>query len=190
MNETTRGDGYMDTLTRTGRTLARVSTLVANQDQGFVGVFNAATGANTAGMTGAGVVFGTSKSFVVDHPRDPGKSIIYTSLEGPTADLYVRGRVELAGDTIWVPFKSHFAALLSAPETLSIHLTALSAGCGRLYVGAIEAEGFEVHQVGETGVCRAGWLAVGLRAGYEHQPVVVDRDAHPFAATSAASALR
>jgi hypothetical protein len=45
-------------------------------------------------MDVSGNFFAVSKSFLIDHPTKPGKKLRHVSLEGPTADVFVRGKTK------------------------------------------------------------------------------------------------
>jgi alpha-tubulin suppressor-like RCC1 family protein len=52
------------------------------------------SGSNLAYMDVSGNFFAVSKSFLIDHPTKPGKKLRHVSLEGPTADVFFRGKTK------------------------------------------------------------------------------------------------
>ena len=50
------------------------------------------SGSALAYMDVSGNFFAVSKSFLIDHPNKPGKKLRHVSLEGPSADVYYRGK--------------------------------------------------------------------------------------------------
>ena len=52
------------------------------------------SGSALAYMDASGNFFAVSKSFLIDHPTKPGKKLRHVSLEGPTADVFVRGKTK------------------------------------------------------------------------------------------------
>lgn len=60
-----------------------------------------------------------TKSFLIDHPTKPGKTLRHGSLEGPENGVYVRGRLK-DEDTITLP--EYWTALIDT-ETITVNLT-------------------------------------------------------------------
>lgn len=74
---------------------------------------------NTTGLTVNGALNAVTKSFVIDHPTKPGKTLRYGSLEGPENGVYVRGRLT-GTDTIDLP--DYWSALVDA-GSITVNLT-------------------------------------------------------------------
>ena len=60
----------------------------------------------------------TSKSFVINHPTRPGKTLRYGSLEGPENGVYVRGRVQ----TTVIDLPDYWTGLVDA-NSITVNLT-------------------------------------------------------------------
>lgn len=74
----------------------------------------------------------TTKSFVIDHPTKPGKSLRYGSLEGPENGVYVRGK--LKGNVIELP---DYWTKLVDPDSITVQLTPIGSH-QNLYVKLIK----------------------------------------------------
>ncbi len=61
----------------------------------------------------------SKKSFDVPHPREKGKRVRHVCLEGPTADVYYRGRMS---ETNIINLPEYWDGLID-PETITVHLT-------------------------------------------------------------------
>lgn len=65
------------------------------------------------GLDATGVIGGTIKAFVIDHPLDPdAKSLVHSSLEGPETAVYYRGESRLVGGEATVELPEYFEALV------------------------------------------------------------------------------
>ena len=144
-----------------------VGNWVAASKAGVVAVFDA-NGNMAHWLDGAG-----PKNFVMAHPKDPSKSIVYGCIEGPEAAAYLRGRASLAVGRARVEFPEHFALVINV-ETLTVQLTPRSAGSKGLALVDQDAGGFSVQELLEgTGSYEFDYFAAGVRRGYEHyEPVV------------------
>ena len=122
--------------------------------------------------SGEGVVFGDTKSFVEDHPTDDDLRIVYTSLEGPEAGLYVRGTATLEGGYAIVEFPDHFV-WLAAPEDLTAFVTPTSSGSRGLAVVELDSAYMIVEELdGGTGNYPFYYRVEGVRVGYEgYEPI-------------------
>src|SRR5262249_32800831 len=89
----------------------------SNNQQGAVGVYDANVGGINApaGMAGDGSVWAQpgKKNFVADHPTQPELVIVYATLEGPEAGMYVRGTAQLDHGMAEIELPDHFAMLAS-----------------------------------------------------------------------------
>ena len=61
----------------------------------------------------------TTKSFLIDHPTEPGKKLRYGSLEGPENGVYVRGR--LSGTSV-IELPDYWTGLVD-PKSITVDLT-------------------------------------------------------------------
>jgi hypothetical protein len=140
-----------------------------------VSVYNWADNATAGIRGGTGEVWGVTKSFLVPHPQNDELMIRYTSLEGPTPDIYMRGSVMLEAGRASVDLPEHFAALVN-PEDLTITLTPRSVDSLGVAVSAADQNGFEIAELYQgMGDYRVDFVVFGLRAGYEDYPVYLSK---------------
>jgi hypothetical protein len=120
-----------------------------------------------------GDIFGKSKHFVMPHPKDEAKDIVYGSIEGPEAAAYIRGRATLQNGKAPVEFPEHFILVIN-PDTLTILLTPRSATSKGLAIVESGSTGFAVQELfNGTGSYQFDYFVSGVRRGYEgYQPVV------------------
>lgn len=117
-------------------------------------------------VAGSLQVTGT-KNFVVPHPADSAREIVYSCLEGPEAAVYVRGRARLARGVAEVAYPEHFAHVVN-PETVTVQLTPRSASSAGLAVVDQSAAGFNVRELADgSGSYDFDYHATGVRRGYE-----------------------
>ena len=90
-----------------------VKFLVAHE--GYTGAMNM----RTTSFTVNGAINAITKSFEIDHPTKPGKTLRYGSLEGPENGVYVRGRLN-GTDTIELP--DYWTGLID-DSTITVNLT-------------------------------------------------------------------
>ena len=64
-----------------------------------------------------------SCNFVIDHAKKPGYKLRYTCMEGPTKDVFVRGKLK-NGDTITLPEEWEW---LVHQDTITVNLTPIGA---------------------------------------------------------------
>ena len=144
---------------------------------------------NGAGVTVPGEIFidpffgsivqANIKTFVMPHPKDASKEIVYTSLEGPEAAAYERGTAKLENGEAWIPFSEHFEIVIN-PETMTVNLTPNSANTLGLAVVEKTAKGIRVKELmNGTGNFEFDWEAKAVRKGYEDLPVIRNKK-EPF----------
>lgn len=90
-----------------------------------------------------GTIYATSKSFNIPHPTQPGKKLIYGSLEGPENGVYLRGR--LKGTVIELP--DYWSKLVDV-STTTVQLTPIGS-FQKLYVKNITESNIIIHADGE-----------------------------------------
>jgi hypothetical protein len=95
----------------------------------FVGNVTGTFGIN--GMTAAAI--NSKKSFDIPHPTKEGWRLRHICIEGPTADVYVRGKLK-GSNTIELP---EYWRKLVDPETITVNLTPIGTH-QELYVDKIE----------------------------------------------------
>ena len=115
------------------------------------------------------------KNFVMDHPTDETKSIVYACIEGPEAAAYERGTIELVDGEAFIPFTEHFTIVIN-PETMTVSLTPLSADSKGLAVVEKTANGIRVKELHNgQGNYKVDWEAKAVRKGLEEYKPVRDR---------------
>ena len=103
------------------------------------------SGSALAYMDASGNFFAVSKSFLINHPNKPGKKLRHVSLEGPSADVYYRGKSksntfvlpdywknlvdENNIDIILIPIGSKQSLYVEKIENLIVHV----GGCEKPY---------------------------------------------------------
>jgi hypothetical protein len=103
------------------------------------------SGSALAYMDASGNFFAVSKSFLINHPNKPGKKLRHVSLEGPSADVYYRGKSksntfvlpdywknlvdENNIDIILIPIGSKQSLYVEKIENLIVHV----GGCKKPY---------------------------------------------------------
>lgn len=170
------GEGILGTRGANGNTNVSITTLAGYPNHGFVAVHDA-SGNSKAGIyvnaSGQGVVFGDTKNFAVDHPSRAGAKIVYTSLEGPEAALYYRGRVRLANGRGMIELPEHFTVLANA-DTMTVQLTPGSLNSKGLAFSAMREGRIEIGELDHgTGSYDVHFVVHAVRKGYEDiQPVL------------------
>jgi hypothetical protein len=104
--------------------------------KGPISHFDVATGnvAGTIGINGmTAAALATKKSFDIPHPTKDGWRLRHICIEGPTADVYVRGKLK-GSNVIELP---EYWRKLVDPETITVNLTSIGAH-QELYVDKIE----------------------------------------------------
>jgi hypothetical protein len=115
------------------------------------------------------------KSFIQEHPTDPGKEIYYFALEGPEAGTYVRGNARLSSGTAVIPLPEHFGMVTSEAAELTAQVTPL-ADCNGLYVARKSLSQLIVKELnsGESNV-EFSYFVQGMRKGFENLQVIRDK---------------
>lgn len=97
----------------------------------------------------------TSKTFVIQHPRESEKYLVHACLEGPEAGVYYRGISELKGESVTVSIPGYASDIAN---DFSVHLTPI--GKNTVYTSKIEKGQFTV--TGDP--CEFYWMVMGKRA--------------------------
>ena len=167
---TTNADdsGDLETKTRSNRSAVRLSTL-SNGNEGFLAVYNS-NGQQATYLYGSG-----TKNFVMTHPEDESKDIIYAAIEGPEAAAYIRGKSKLANGRAEVRFPEHFRLVVN-PDTMTIQLTPCSADSKGLAVIEQSELGFTVSELWDgKGEYEFNYFVAGVRQGFEHFAPIVSK---------------
>ena len=130
--------------------------------------------------TNGDIIAGGVKNFVIDHPLQKEKKIVYACIEGPEAAVYTRGTAELINGEAWVTFEEHFELVLS-PESMTVQLTPLSAESEGLAVIEKTPNGFRVKELHKgTSNYKFDYIVQGIRKGYENYRVIRNKSEYEF----------
>jgi hypothetical protein len=128
-------------------------------------VLDGATGKITkAGMNG----------FLIEHPSRAEKEILYVSLEGPEAGIYVRGTATLVDGKAEIALPEHFTAV-AREDSVTVQLTPRSADTYGLAAVSASPQGISVRELrGGTGSFQFDYMVQAERG--DVAPVVPVRD--------------
>ena len=178
------GEGFIETTGSNGNGNVSLTSLSGNSNHGYVAVKDA-SGATQAGMyvndSGEGYLFAGRvsskiKNFVEDHPLDLSKEIVYASLEGPEAAMYIRGTNDLINGKAIVTLPEHFT-LLANENSLTVLLTPLSAMSLGLAVTSKSLKSITIEELmNGNGSYRFDWEVKCIRKGYENYQVIRNKD--------------
>jgi hypothetical protein len=149
-------------------------------NNGYIGVLDA-WGEWKAGIfvnaSGNGQLFTDpgGKNFRMEHPDQPGKDILYCSLEGPEAGVYDRGNATLKDGEAFVSYRDHFLLVMN-PETVTVTLTPREWDTYGLAVIETTDRGFRVRELKNgKGNFSFFWEVKGIIRGHEDYRVIRDR---------------
>ncbi len=175
-----QGNGAIATFNTNGDQMITLASLIGYPDNPFLAVGEYLTGAlPPAGIYinefNQGIVFGDSKSFVIDHPTQPDKDIWYACVEGPEAAAYLRGTATLVNGEISIEFPEHFQYVISG-NNITITAIPHSADSKGLAIPTRSDKGFEVKELlNGTGTYQIDWEVKAERKGYENFKVIRDK---------------
>ena len=125
---------------------------------------------------GLGVSSNGTKSFVQNHPEDPGAVIVYTALEGDEAGTYTRGSARLVGGEARIALGETFRWVTNPDIGLTAHLTPVG-DWADLYVASKSTTEIVVRSHDPRARDAAfDYVVFGLRIGFEDNPVVRDKE--------------
>jgi len=138
--------------------------LALNPNGGNVGI---GTVLPTTALQVVGTITGTTKNFAIQHPLDPGKLLVHSTLEGPEIAVFYRGEAQLQGGIAKVTLPSYFKAL-TRKENRTVQLTNID-GFDSLAVktasGQIIKDGsFTVYSSDPSSSQRFFWEVKAVRA--------------------------
>ncbi len=119
------------------------------------------------------------KNFVQNHPYDPTKLIVYTSLEGDEVGTYTRGVARLQRGVARVPLGETFAWVTNPSLGLTAHVTPRGEW-NDLYVESVTTSELVVRSRDGARDGVFDYLVHGLRVGFEHASVVRERDVDAY----------
>ena len=121
---------------------------------------------------GVGTLQTDVKHFVVPHPGDPSMDIVYASIEGPEAAMYVRGTGRLVNGRATIELPQHFTAL-AASEGITVILTPLSADTYGLAAVSKSTARIEVRELKNgVGAFDFDWEVKAVRQAHQDYQVV------------------
>lgn len=146
-------------------------------NRAYIGIIRA-DGSLGAGFDYDGVSYNVTanvKNFVMDHPNNKDKVIVYACIEGPEAGAYERGTAKLINGRSEVLFSEHFGLVVN-PMTITINLTPISLDSKGLTIIEKNADGFIIGELhGGKGNYSFDWEVKGIRKGYEDYRVIKDK---------------
>ena len=183
---TTQFSADVSTYGPNGNFNARISHLGNFVNNGWMGVYdsgNAIQASMFVNGAGQGVLSADVKNFVMQHPTEESKEIIYASLEGPEAGAYERGTSKMEGGEAEVSFSDHFKHVIGSMK-ITVMLTPLSADSKGMAVVEKTENGFKVKELHKgKGTYEFDWEVKAVRAGFEDYEVVRSKkDTQPVAA--------
>ena len=108
----------------------------------------------------------TSKTFVIDHPKDKSKYLVHACLEGPESGVYYRGKGEITnGESVNILLPDYVDKLAT---DFTIQITPIFKGkIITLNASEVVNNNFTVY--GEN--CKFFWLVQGKRDNIEVEPI-------------------
>jgi len=186
MNVQANGVGFFETRGANGQSNFVVTYLSGFPNNGYIAVRDDEGGYEAGmyvdGTTGDGVIFSDRiqaavKNFVVDHPNDPSREIVYASLEGPEAAMYTRGTAQLVNGQATIVLPEHFR-LMAVESSMTVTVTPLSENSNGLAITSKNLNGITVKELMRgDGTYAFDWEVRCVRKGYEDYQVVRDKAA-------------
>tara|TARA_B100000497_G_C7610908_1_gene366875 strand:- start:107 stop:736 length:630 start_codon:yes stop_codon:yes gene_type:complete len=102
---------------------AQIDILQVNTSITGPSAISGATGTFTGTVTASTLVATNLKTFNIPHPTKENKRLVYSSLEGPEAGVYVRGRVR---NTTEIILPDYWEGLVDK-KTITVNLTPIGA---------------------------------------------------------------
>ncbi len=115
-----------------------------------------------------------TKNFVQNHPWDRDKVVVYTALEGPSADTYTRGTARITGGEVRIPLDPTFALVTNPDFGLSASVTPRGSNPG-LFVKTVDTGELVVGCEDPNADVAFDYVVYGLRIGFEDVPAVQPR---------------
>jgi hypothetical protein len=109
----------------------------------------------------------TSKTFVIDHPKDENKYLVHACLEGPESGVYYRGTGEIVQglDNVEIELPSYVESLA---KDFTIQITPIYNETGNVLLSTTEIKDnkFTVYGTGKF-----FWQVFGKRSNIEVEPL-------------------
>ncbi|NNF32918.1 MAG: hypothetical protein HKN68_02355 [Saprospiraceae bacterium] len=171
--------GFLNLRGPNGMDNVRLTSRASNNNRGSIGVYDE-NGNDQAGLyvdaQGNGIVYGTMKNFKIPHPKDPSKEIVYASMEGPEAGVYLRGTAVLKEGEANIDFPEYFSLIIS-DQRITVMTTPLSASSKGLAVVEKNLNGFKIKELYEgKGTYEIDWEVKANRKEFDDFKVVRDRN--------------
>jgi hypothetical protein len=120
-----------------------------------------------------GILSNRTKNFFEQHPTDPGKMIVYASLEGGEAGTYYRGTAQLSNGSVTILLPEHFR-LVTEDEGLTVQVTPRQE-CNGLFVAEATTSQIIVKELqGGQSNAQFDFMINGIRTGYLDYEVIRD----------------
>jgi len=121
-------------------------------------------------LSSDGTLRAPNKQFVQAHPLDPTKEIVYVTLEGPEASIFLRGTAQLVNGEATITLPDYFSLIASEQGLLTVQLTPVGTWL-QLYVVEKNTKRIIVREVsGKNG--QFDYLVQAVRKGYEGHQVI------------------
>ena len=111
----------------------------------------------------------SKKSFDVPHPKEEGKRVRHVCLEGPTADVYYRGKMK---DTNIINLPDYWDGLVD-PDTITVHLTPMGSFQALYYKEVEWGKTFRVYN-SDGGPINCSYVIYGERLDVEKNIPIYD----------------
>ncbi|MEM7373753.1 MAG: hypothetical protein AAF587_34340 [Bacteroidota bacterium] len=159
-----------------------LSNWSGNDNHGYMDVRDA-NGSWQARMyvdgSGNGIIQKDVSNFIMDHPHDPTKDIVYACIEGPEAAAYERGTATLIKGEAHISFSEHFE-IVANHESMTVILTPRSPDSKGLAAFEYTETGFKVKELFQgKGNYDFDWEAKAVRKGFEDYEVIRDKIEDP-----------
>jgi len=116
-----------------------------------------------------------TKNFVMSHPDDPKKEIVYSCLEGGEAGVYIRGEARLINGKATVKLAEHFS-FVALDKALMVNVTP-AGDCSGLYVESVTNKELKVRELSNgTSNIEFYYVVYGFRKGYDDFQVIRDKE--------------
>ncbi|MBW4668221.1 MAG: hypothetical protein KME60_12555 [Cyanomargarita calcarea GSE-NOS-MK-12-04C] len=182
--------GYIETRNSKNNVVTQINTITNTQD----GIILVRSGDGeekirlegngnifTSGNISCNAIYAKVKPFLIDHPEDETKNIVYAAIEGPECAAYIRGKAKLNCGQAEVAFPDHFSVVVN-PTTITIQLTPRSAESKGLAVLEQSEDGFLVKELWQgEGNYEFDYFVAGVRKGLENFTPVVTKGFSAFA---------